>query len=202
MDSPPHPPRRHAVVASQLGPLRVVVDAGGSLAGVYLPGHDPAPGEETLGALVDAGAAADDALAAAVAGVLAVVDDPETDPALPLAQVPGTLFQHAVWAEVARIGVGATLGYAEIAAAVGRPAARRAVGTAVAANPRCLVVPCHRVVGSGGAITGYAGGVDLKRWLLAREQRLVPPPVVPPDGAPPDGAVVDDADAADGLRPA
>lgn len=178
------PSRRHAVVPSQLGPLRVVVDAGGALAGVYLPGHDPAPGEETLGVLVDLdadtdGAGTDAGLAAVAAAVLVVVDDPGAGWTLPLAQVPGTLFQHAVWAQVARIGVGATRGYAEIAAAVGRPSARRAVGAAVAANPRCLVVPCHRVVGSGGAVTGYAGGVGLKRWLLAREQRLVPAPLPP-----------------------
>ena len=179
------PPRRHAVVPSPLGPLRVVVDAGGALAGVYLPGHDPAPGEETLGVLIDPDpdpdpdATADDALADVAAAVLAVVEDPGATWTLPLAQVPGTLFQHAVWAEVARIGVGATRGYADVAAAVGRPSARRAVGAAVAANPRCLVVPCHRVVGSGGAITGYAGGVELKRWLLAREQRLVPAPLPP-----------------------
>lgn len=167
------PPRRHTVAPSPLGVLRVVVDADGALAGVYLPGHDPVPDEATLGP-----AASDDALAAACAAVLAVATDPEAVPALALAQVPGTLFQHAVWAEVARIGVGRTRTYAEVALAVGRPSAVRAVGAAVARNPRCLVVPCHRVVGAHGAITGYAGGTDLKRWLLAREQRGVPAPVV------------------------
>lgn len=194
------PPRRHAVVPSQLGPLRVVVDAGGALAGVYLPGHDPAPDEETLGRPADPDASADAALAAVAAAVLVVVDDPEATWTLPLAQVPGTLFQHAVWAQVARIGVGGTRGYAEIAAAVGRPTARRAVGAAVAANPRCLVVPCHRVVGSGGAISGYAGGVELKRWLLAREQRLVPAPTPPP--APAGHGEQTGADAPAGLTPA
>lgn len=169
-----HPPRRHTTASSPLGLLRVVVDAAGALAGVYLPAHDPAPDEATLGPV-----GRDDALAAAAAAVLAVAADPETAPVLTLAQVPGTLFQHAVWAEVAGIGVGRTRTYAEVAAAVGRPSAVRAVGAAVARNPRCLVVPCHRVVGTHGAVTGYAGGVDLKRWLLAREQRGVPAPVVP-----------------------
>lgn len=171
MDTAP-PPRRHTTVSCPLGLLRVVVDADGALAGVYLPGHNPAPDEATLGPL-----AHDDALAAAAAAVLAVAADPGAAPAPPLAQVPGTLFQHAVWAEVARIGVGRTRTYAEVAAAVGRPSAVRAVGAAVARNPRCLVVPCHRVVGAHGAVTGWAGGVDLKRWLLAREQRGVPAPV-------------------------
>lgn len=176
-----HPPRRHTTVPSPLGQLRVVVDADGALAGVYLPGHDPAPDEATLGPV-----ARDDGLTAAAAAVLAVAADPEAAPAPLLAQVPGTLFQHAVWAEVARIGAGRTRTYAEVALAVGRPSAVRAVGAAVARNPRCLVVPCHRVVGAHGEVTGWAGGVDLKRWLLAREQRGVPAPVAeaPPEVTP------------------
>ncbi len=171
--------RRHAVVGSPLGPLRVVVDPGGDLTGVYLPEHSPAPGPATLGELVGPGALRDDAdLRAACAAVLALAADPRASASsgadVRLADVPGTPFQRAVWAVVAGIGVGETLTYAQVADAAGHPSAHRAVGRAVAMNPRCLVVPCHRVVGSRGALTGYAGGVALKRWLLAREQELAP----------------------------
>jgi methylated-DNA-[protein]-cysteine S-methyltransferase len=90
------------------------------------------------------------------------------DFALPLAP-HGTVFQRAVWSELRAIPVGETRSYARIAVAVGRPAAVRAVGQAVGRNPLSIVVPCHRVIGSDGSLTGYAGGLDRKRWLLARE---------------------------------
>ncbi len=163
--------RRHALVPSPLGPLRVVVDVTGALVGVYLPGHRPAPGAATLGVLVGQSAMAhDDALVAARDAVLAVATDPRAPFDVPLGAVPGTAFQHDVWDVVAGIDVGRTLTYAQVAEAVGRPSAHRSVGSAVGANPRCVVVPCHRVVGSRGRVTGYAGSTDLKRWLLAREQ--------------------------------
>ena len=81
----------------------------------------------------------------------------------------GTAFQRAVWAELERIPFGATRTYAAIAAALGRPRAVRAVGAANGRNPLPIVVPCHRVIGTGGALTGYAGGLETKRWLLAHE---------------------------------
>ncbi len=81
----------------------------------------------------------------------------------------GTPFQRAVLDEVRRIPWGATRSYGEIAAAVGRPRASRAVGAANGANPLPFVIPCHRVVGSAGRLTGYGGGLDLKRWLLTLE---------------------------------
>ena len=90
------------------------------------------------------------------------------DFALPLAP-QGTAFQRAVWSELRTIPAGETRSYARIAEAVGRPAAVRAVGQAVGRNPLSIVVPCHRVIGSDGSLTGYAGGLDRKRWLLARE---------------------------------
>lgn len=81
----------------------------------------------------------------------------------------GTVFQRAVWCELRAIPSGQTRSYSQIAAAVGRPAAVRAVGQAVGRNPLSVVVPCHRVVGADGSLTGYAGGIDRKRWLLARD---------------------------------
>ena len=84
----------------------------------------------------------------------------------------GTPFQLAVWQELARIPYGATISYGELARRIGRPAASRAVGRANATNPIALIVPCHRVIGSNGTLTGYGGGLDLKAKLIAWEQSL------------------------------
>ncbi|WP_437996532.1 methylated-DNA--[protein]-cysteine S-methyltransferase [Sorangium sp. So ce185] len=81
----------------------------------------------------------------------------------------GTPFQRRVWAEVQRIPPGATRSYGEVAALLGQPSASRAVGLANGRNPVCLIIPCHRVVGARGELTGYAGGLERKRWLLAHE---------------------------------
>ncbi len=87
---------------------------------------------------------------------------------LPLAPA-GTPFQRAVWQALLTIGPGETLTYAALAARVGAPRAVRAVGAAVGRNPLSVVIPCHRVVGSDGSLTGYAGGLDRKRALLRLE---------------------------------
>jgi methylated-DNA-[protein]-cysteine S-methyltransferase len=81
----------------------------------------------------------------------------------------GTPFQQSVWQALLRIGAGATLSYGAIARQLGVPLAMRAVGAAVGRNPVSVIVPCHRVIGASGALTGYAGGVDRKRALLALE---------------------------------
>jgi methylated-DNA-[protein]-cysteine S-methyltransferase len=91
--------------------------------------------------------------------------------ALPLA-ARGTPFQARVWAALCGIAPGETISYAELARRVGHPTAVRAVGGANARNPLAIVVPCHRVIGAGGALTGFAGGVERKRWLLAHEGAL------------------------------
>ena len=84
----------------------------------------------------------------------------------------GTRFQQAVWDHLSTIPRGATTTYGEIARALGRPRAAQAVGAAVGSNPLSIVVPCHRVVGSAGGLTGYAGGVETKRALLILEGAL------------------------------
>jgi len=93
-----------------------------------------------------------------------------------LAAIPvrleGTPFQRRVWEALRRIPAGHTASYAGLAGCVGAPRAARAVGRANALNPVSVVVPCHRVVGSKGALTGYAGGLARKRWLLAHERAL------------------------------
>jgi len=99
--------------------------------------------------------------------------------ALPL-DLQGTAFQRDVWQQLLRIETGATTSYGEIARALGIPSASRAVGSAVGRNPVSIIVPCHRVVGSSGSLTGYAGGLDRKTSLLrieaerARRRRGVP----------------------------
>lgn len=90
-----------------------------------------------------------------------------------LAKIPwrtgGTAFQQSVWRALCTIPPGQTLTYKGLAARIGKPAAIRAVGLANGANPVGIVVPCHRVIGSNGALTGYGGGIERKRWLLAHE---------------------------------
>lgn len=81
----------------------------------------------------------------------------------------GTPFQRAVWRALAAIPPGQTITYSELASRAERPAAIRAAGAANGANPLSLVAPCHRVIGMDGALTGYAGGIERKRWLLAHE---------------------------------
>lgn len=81
----------------------------------------------------------------------------------------GTPFQRTVWEELRRIPAGTTLSYRDLAIRIGRPKAVRAVGHANGANPICVVVPCHRLVGSDGSLTGYGGGLHRKRWLLDHE---------------------------------
>ncbi|HEV7518615.1 MAG TPA: MGMT family protein, partial [Thermoanaerobaculia bacterium] len=81
--------------------------------------------------------------------------------------------QRRVWEELSRIPYGVTISYAELAARIGRPGASRAVGRANGTNPIPLVIPCHRVIGADGSLTGYGGGMPLKRALLALEGALL-----------------------------
>ena len=81
----------------------------------------------------------------------------------------GTAFQRKVWQALSTIPVGETWSYAQLAAAIGKPKAVRAVGLANGANPIPIVVPCHRVIGADGSLTGFGGGLERKRWLLAHE---------------------------------
>jgi methylated-DNA-[protein]-cysteine S-methyltransferase len=85
----------------------------------------------------------------------------------------GTPFQREVWAALRRIPAGQTTSYGQLAVQIGRPSAVRAVGLANGANPVGVVVPCHRVIGADRSLTGYAGGIERKRWLLAHEGALL-----------------------------
>ena len=111
---------------------------------------------------------ADTAMDELAKGAVAAVEHPDRMPDLPL-DVAGTAFQEAVWQELRRIPAGETRSYAEIAAAVGKPKAVRAAGSANGANNVAVLIPCHRVVRTDGTLGGYAYGLDRKAKLLERE---------------------------------
>jgi len=108
------------------------------------------------------------ALSAYFGGDLTAIDG------LPVATA-GTPFQESVWRALRTIPCGETLSYGALARQIGRPTAVRAVGLANGANPVAVVVPCHRVIGSDGSLTGYGGGIERKRWLLAHERSAATP---------------------------
>jgi methylated-DNA-[protein]-cysteine S-methyltransferase len=152
-------------VPSPIGEL-LVVSNGAALTGIYMEAHrgklEPQPGwREDDAQLRPAG----EQLRAYFAGRLRDFD-------LELAP-EGTAFQRRVWAELRRIPFGSTISYAELARRLGRPTATRAVGAANGRNPLAIVVPCHRVIGADGTLTGYGGGLERKRWLLQHEAAIL-----------------------------
>jgi AraC family transcriptional regulator of adaptative response/methylated-DNA-[protein]-cysteine methyltransferase len=112
----------------------------------------------------------DPAFSQLVTKTIDFVEDPRTGFDLPL-DIRGTAFQHRVWEALRRIPAGSTASYAEIAKAIGAPKAVRAVARACATNRIAVAIPCHRVIGSDGSLTGYAGGIERKRALLAKESK-------------------------------
>ena len=90
---------------------------------------------------------------------------------LPLRLI-GTEWQQRVWRALRKVPVGTTWSYGQLAAQLGRPANARAIGAANGRNPISVIVPCHRLVGSDGALTGYAGGLEVKRWLIEHETKV------------------------------
>ena len=106
-----------------------------------------------------------DAIRSYFAGNLAAIDK------LPV-QTAGTDFQREVWRALRKISCGTTISYGELATRISRPKAVRAVGLANGSNPVGVVVPCHRVIGSNGSLTGYGGGIERKRWLLQHESKF------------------------------
>ncbi len=147
--------------ASPVGPWLLVSD-GEALTGVYPESHRAVP-ELTSGWQRDDAffAGVRDQLAAYFVGRL-------TEFTVKLAP-EGTPFQRRVWGALREIPLGTTTTYGALATHLGSPTASRAVGAANGKNPLSLIVPCHRVIGSGGALTGYAGGLALKEWLLDHE---------------------------------
>lgn len=166
--------KQHTVIDSPYGPLTLVADDG-VLCGLYMTDHRHRPPEETFGPWVPprergraAGrdahpfAAVEEQLEAYFTGGLREFN-------LPL-RLAGTPFQRRVWDELNRIPYGETRTYGELAGALGIPSASRAVGLANGRNPVSIIVPCHRVIGANGSLTGYGGGLDRKRRLLDFER--------------------------------
>ncbi|MBT2508980.1 methylated-DNA--[protein]-cysteine S-methyltransferase [Streptomyces sp. ISL-98] len=155
--------KQHTVIDSPYGPLTLVA-TDGKLSGLYMTGQRHRPPEESFGDRDAAPAIFGETvrqLDAYFAGELT-----EFDLELSLA---GTPFQRSVWAMLQQIPYGETWSYGELAERLGNPAASRAVGLANGKNPVGIVVPCHRVIGAAGSLTGYGGGLDRKRRLLAFE---------------------------------
>jgi methylated-DNA-[protein]-cysteine S-methyltransferase len=150
----------YTTVASPLGEL-LLTAGDGTLTGLFMPAEKHEP---------PAGAVRDEAAFAAARRQLEQYFARERHAFdLPVAP-PGTAFQQRVWGELQRIGYGETISYAELAARIGRPTAIRAAGAANGANPISILIPCHRVIGSDGSLTGYGGGLEAKRLLLELER--------------------------------
>jgi methylated-DNA-[protein]-cysteine S-methyltransferase len=141
------------VIDTPVGPISYSLSPAGKLAQMWLGRHElPGPSSEVL----------EQQVFEFFAGTRKQFDFP-LDPI-------GTEFQKAVWRELLKIPCGETRSYLQIAKAIGRPTATRAVGAANGANPIALVIPCHRVIGSSGKLTGYGGGLEMKARLLDFEQ--------------------------------
>lgn len=162
---------RHVIVDTSLGRLLVAASATGVCEASF--GDDDAP-------LVSACerrfpraemAPADERTRELAAALAAAVESPASLQPLTL-DLRGTAFQRAVWEALRTIPAGATITYGELARRAGRPTAVRAAARACGANPVAVVVPCHRVIGADGSLTGYASGIERKRALLERESAL------------------------------
>ncbi len=155
-------------VDSPIGPL--TIGARGGRVCILHFGDRERPVRETLARWYPGEAAARDrdpagaasALRAYFAGDLAALDSVAVE-------LNGTEFQRRVWETLRSVRAGTTASYSDIARAIGVPAAVRAVGAANGANPVAIIVPCHRIIGANGSLTGYGGGLSRKRWLLRHE---------------------------------
>lgn len=152
----------YTMIDSPLGSL-VAQGDGTFLTGLYLPKHKGWDG-------IDAAWVRSDEVFSAVRTELAeYFAGARREFDVPL-RSEGTPFQKQVWRELQRIPFGTTITYSELARRIGQPTASRAVGSANSRNPISILVPCHRVVGADGKLTGYAGGVEQKQWLLTFER--------------------------------
>ena len=154
--------KQHTVIDSPYGPLTLVAEDG-TLCGLYMTDQRHRPPEENFGAPDDTPFGETTAqLRAYFSGELKDFD-------LPM-HLAGTPFQRTVWEQLRKIPYGETRTYGELADALGNPKASRAVGLANGKNPIGIIVPCHRVVGADGSLTGYGGGLDRKQRLLDFER--------------------------------
>jgi methylated-DNA-[protein]-cysteine S-methyltransferase len=159
--------RLHTVVDSPVGPLTLVA-IDGVLSGLYMQTQRYTPPPEIFGAAADSDGAVFAETADQLRGYFA---GRRTQFDLPLC-LAGTPFQRRVWAELQEIPYAETITYGELAERIGRPPAARAVGLANGRNPVSIIVPCHRVIGADGSLTGYGGGLDRKQHLLDFERNV------------------------------
>lgn len=150
--------KQHMVIDSPYGPLTLVADDG-VLCGLYMVGQRHRPQEETFGER-------DDTLFGEVTEQLGAYFAGELKEFTVELRLAGTPFQRSVWERLRQIPYGETRSYGELAEALGNLGASRAVGLANGKNPVGIIVPCHRVVGANGGLTGYGGGLDRKQRLL------------------------------------
>lgn len=155
-------PKQHTIIDSPYGPLTLVA-TDGALSGLYMTDQRHRPPEETFGTPDDT------PFAEATAQLRAYFAGELKEFTLDL-HLAGTPFQREVWTRLATIPYGETRTYGELAAALGNPKASRAVGLANGRNPIGIIVPCHRVVGADGSLTGYGGGLPRKQRLLDFER--------------------------------
>jgi methylated-DNA-[protein]-cysteine S-methyltransferase len=159
---------RHATTESELGLLTLVAD-GSDLTGLYFPGHWTRPGPASFGPQVEAHG---DALFTQTAEQLAqYLAGHRTAFELPVA-THGSPFEERVWALLGQIPYGSLTTYGALATELGDRALAQDVGRAVGRNPLSVIVPCHRVIGANGKLTGYAGGLRRKQFLLELEQAV------------------------------
>jgi O-6-methylguanine DNA methyltransferase len=159
---------------SPVSPLLLVTDEDGVLRALDFADHEARMRrllrDHYQDYTLENGAAPDtltEALDAYFAGNLDALAEVET-------KTGGTPFQRDVWNALRAIPAATTISYRQLAANIGRPAASRAVGAANGSNPIAIVVPCHRVIGANGTLTGYGGGLERKQWLLEHEARFAP----------------------------
>jgi methylated-DNA-[protein]-cysteine S-methyltransferase len=158
----------HTTIASRLGELTVVA-RDGAVTGLYFPHHWYMPDRAGFGARSDAGfGEVREQLGEYLAGDRRGFDVP--------VRAGGDALQERVWELVSQIPYGETVSYGELARHLGDGTTAQEVGAAVGRNPVCLLIPCHRVVGAGGKLTGYAGGLPRKRFLLDLERGVAHPP--------------------------
>jgi methylated-DNA-[protein]-cysteine S-methyltransferase len=160
--------RCNAVLDSPIGPLTLVAQDE-TLAGLYMEVAGHRPDAAVLG--VPVGIDATEIFEETAAQLKAYFAGQLTSFDLPLT-LEGSAFQRTVWAGLREIPYAVTISYGELARRIGQPGASRAVGLANGKNPVSIVVPCHRVIGADGRLTGYGGGLDRKSFLLGLEQRV------------------------------
>ncbi|MFD0375496.1 methylated-DNA--[protein]-cysteine S-methyltransferase [Streptomyces sp. NPDC127112] len=158
--------KQHTVVDSPYGKLTLVA-TDGVLSGLYMTGQRHRPAEESFGERV---AADEEPFPEVVRQLTAYFAGELTEFTVPV-RLEGTAFQRSVWEQLVRIPYGQTWSYGRLAAELGKPGASRAVGLANGKNPVGIIVPCHRVIGASGSMTGYGGGIERKVRLLEFESR-------------------------------